>query len=247
MGYNSKIDVKNISLDFFSKKFDKHLKNFSKLKINDKVLIAVSGGMDSMALFALCNSLDRFNIAIAHINHCLRNDSEKDLDFVKSIAETSGIPFYFRNLNPAQISDGESIESWARKNRYKKLNHIASEVGAKWIMTAHHGNDQAETVLLNLSRHSGISGLRGIGKQNHNLLRPLLPFSKKQIKNFVLRMNIPYISDPTNDNLNIPRNFLRKKILKPWIDFDPHLKESFHYSLFAKKIIQNLNKYLSKN
>ena len=229
------INFKNILLDPFLKEFNSHLRTFAQLKSDDKVLIAVSGGMDSMALFTLCKSLDRFRIILGHIDHCLRKNSDEHLKFVQSNAKYCQIPFHSRKLNPSQIKRGESVESWARKNRYEQLNGIAKKTGANWIMTAHHSNDQAETVLLNLSRHSGVSGLRGIGKKNNHLLRPLLHFSKKDIEKFVLRNKIPFVLDVTNDDIDIPRNFLRKKILKSWEEFDPHLisaiqKSADHFS-----------------
>ena len=172
------INFKNILLDPFLKEFNSHLRTFAQLKSDDKVLIAVSGGMDSMALFTLCKSLDRFRIILGHIDHCLRKNSDEHMKFVQSNAKYCQIPFHSRKLNPSQIKRGESVESWARKHRYEQLNEIAKKTAANWIMTAHHSNDQAETVLLNLSRHSGVSGLRGIGKKNNHLLRPLLHFSK---------------------------------------------------------------------
>jgi len=218
-----KIDFQNIILDPFAKKFSNHLLSFSNLKRNQKILIAVSGGMDSMALFGLCKSLEHFNILLAHINHCLRECSEKDMKFVKSIAKQYNIPFFSNNLDPLHIKNGESVESWARNNRYKELHKIATKSGADWIMTAHHGNDQLETVLMNLSRPSGISGLRGIGANNNKLLRPLLPFSKKEIEKFVFRNHIPFVFDSTNNDIAIPRNFLRHKIIKSWENFDSNL------------------------
>jgi len=225
-----KINFENILLDPFAKKFNSHLQTIAGLKKADKLLIAVSGGMDSMALFVLCKSLNRFGILLAHIDHRLRKNSDRDMKFVQSIAKHCHVPFHSRKLNPAQIEHGDSVESWARKNRYELLNEIAENTGANWIMTAHHGNDQAETVLLNLSRHAGVSGLRGIGKKNNHLLRPLLPFSKKEIEKFVSRNRIPFVSDPTNDDIAIPRNFLRKKILKSWEEFDPHLINAIQQS-----------------
>ena len=87
---------------------------------------------------------------------------------------------------------------------------------ANWIMTAHHGNDQVETVLMNLSRQSGISGLCGIGKQTKNVMRPLLGFTKKELTEFVMRNEIPFREDSTISELSNPRNFIRHTVVNPW-------------------------------
>ena len=147
---------------------------FYNLEKGDKIVISVSGGGDSMALLFLMESLNEFELIVVHVNHHLRKDSDQDELLVRQICDSFEIIFYSTSLNPNEIEKGESIEQWARTKRYEYLNQIMKQTNSNWIMTAHHGNDQVETVLMNLSRQSGIAGLCGIGKQNGYVLRPFL-------------------------------------------------------------------------
>ena len=208
--------LQKISEDPFCKSFYSNLHNLLESNTKQRLLIAVSGGMDSMAMFFAIKSLKCYDFVIGHVDHGIRNESVEDLKFVESIAKRFEVPFFYRTLKPKNIKRGDSIESWCRENRYHQLNKIAKNADANYILTAHHANDQAETVLLNLSRHSGVSGLCGIGMKNKNLIRPFLFFPKRKIKNFVKKYQIPYVIDPTNDDVNIPRNFIRKRVLSEW-------------------------------
>tara|TARA_S200000501_G_scaffold190210_1_gene179086 strand:- start:78835 stop:80220 length:1386 start_codon:yes stop_codon:yes gene_type:complete len=216
MHQSNNLILQKIAKDPFCESFCSNLHNLLESDTKQKLLIAVSGGMDSMAMFFAIKSLKCFDFVIGHVDHALRNESVDDLKFVESIARKFEVPFFYRTLKPKNIKYGVSIESWCRKNRYYQLDKIAKYAGAYYTLTAHHANDQAETVLLNLSRHSGVSGLCGIGMKNKNLIRPLLFFSKREIKAFVKKHQIPYVIDRTNDDVNIPRNFIRKKILNEW-------------------------------
>lgn len=185
-------------------------------KTNDHLLISVSGGMDSMALLSLCVSMEQFSISVAHINHHLRENSDEDELLVVQVCEQNQIPCYVKNLNPASKKKGDSIEAWGRQQRYNYLSSLRSTISADWILTAHHSNDQAETILLNLSRKSGVSGLRGIAKKSSPIVRPFLNVTKTEIKSFVESQNIQYREDESNSDISIPRNFLRHTILPNW-------------------------------
>jgi len=150
---------KLIQLDSIFHKFTNELATFSDLKKENRIIIGVSGGMDSMALFSLLHSREKFDLVIAHVNHHLRGDSNKDESLVRHVSRSLGIPFFSTSLNPKKIQKGESVEQWGRNHRYRFFNQVMEETKANWVMTAHHGNDQVETVLMNLSRQSGISGL----------------------------------------------------------------------------------------
>lgn len=207
---------KLIQLDSIFHKFTDELATFSDLKKENRIIIAVSGGMDSMALFSLLHSREKFDLVIAHVNHHLREDSNKDESLVQRACRSLDIPFFSTSLNPEKIKKGESVEQWGRTNRYRFFNEVMEKIKANWIMTAHHGNDQVETVLMNLSRQSGISGLCGIGKQTKNVMRPLLGFTKKELTDFVMRNKIPFREDSTNSELSNPRNFIRHTVVNPW-------------------------------
>jgi len=207
---------KLIQRDSIFNKFTDELATFSDLKKENRIIIAVSGGMDSMALFSLLHSREKFDLVIAHVNHHLRGDSNKDESLVQRACRSLDIPFFSTSLNPGKIKKGESVEQWGRNHRYRFFNEVMEKTKANWVMTAHHGNDQVETVLMNLSRQTGISGLCGIGEQTKNVLRPLLGFTKKELTDFVMRNEIPFREDSTNSELSNPRNFIRHKVVNPW-------------------------------
>jgi len=196
----------------------------------DKVLVSVSGGMDSMALLSLLSAMDTINIHVAHINHQLRDESTNDANFVQEVCDSLNVPIYTTILDPSSISTSESVEAWGRHHRYQFLKETANKKNIDWILTAHHANDQAETILFNLSRKTGVAGLRGIAKESGQLLRPLLNFPKIEIKQFVQRCHILFREDKTNTNKTIPRNFLRHEILKKWEKKSPEVITSLNTS-----------------
>ena len=210
------INLEQILSDPIFDQFKDEMTSFNDIKKGDKIILSVSGGLDSMALLLLMESLNKFEFIVVHVNHHLRKDSAKDELLVRQICDSLEVIFYSISLNPNEIEKGESVEQWARTKRYEFLNQIMKQTNSNWIMTAHHGNDQVETVLMNLSRQSGIPGLCGIGKRNGHILRPFLGFTKRDLSLFVERTQIPYREDSTNSNLSIPRNFIRHAIIKPW-------------------------------
>ena len=205
-----------IQSDPIFSRIQNELNNFADLNKGDGILLAVSGGLDSMALFFIINEINLFDLKIAHVNHGLRSNSEKDEKFVANICDYFSLSFYSKQLDPSTMNKGESVEQWARIERYSFLKKTAKISHCRWTMTAHHGNDQAETILMNLSKKSGIAGLRGIAKQRNNIIRPLLGFRKKELSEFVKKAGIPFREDFTNMDISIPRNFIRHKVVKPW-------------------------------
>ena len=201
---------------YLLKKFKSNIESFPYLKENDKVLVSVSGGVDSVALLILLNELDLFQLITVHINHKLRQESDFDEQFVKDMARDLNIPFRSKSLDPKSKSRKQSLEEWGRKERYLFLKNTLKKDKGHWIMTAHHANDQAETILMNLSRKSGVAGLRGISKEKDKVLRPLLNFTKTDILNFSKEIGLPFQEDKTNHDNTVPRNFLRNKILDTW-------------------------------
>ena len=201
---------------YLLKKFKSNLKAFPDLKENDRVLVSVSGGVDSVALLVLLNELDLFQLIMVHINHKLRQESDLDEQFVRDMSIDLNIPFRSTSLDPKSKPRKQSLEEWGRKERYLFLKNTLKKDKGHWIMTAHHANDQAETILINLSRKSGVAGLRGISKEKDKVLRPLLNFTKTDILNFSKEIGLLFQEDKTNNDNTIPRNFLRNKILDTW-------------------------------
>ena len=209
------LEINNRFLDNIFSHFDKILKN----KKNDKFILSVSGGSDSVLLLYLFIKYfngDQDKIIISHINHHIRNDSDVDESFVSILGKKLNIETHIENLNPKMMPKGDSVESWARKGRYDSLNSIMKETSADWIVTAHHANDQAETILMNISQKAGLFGLGGMKEVNNKIIRPLLPFSKDYLMNIIKKYSIPYIIDSSNNNINHKRNFIRNMVIHPW-------------------------------
>ena len=226
--------------------FDKVLYN----KKNDKFLLSVSGGSDSVLLlylFIKYLKFDKERIIICHVNHHLRNDSDIDESFVSILGSKLNIETHIRHLNPNMMPKGASVESWARKGRYDLLKNIMIETGADWIITAHHANDQAETILMNISEKTGLFGLGGMKEINNNIIRPLLPFSKAYLMNIVKKYSIPYMEDSTNSNNNHKRNFIRNIVIAPWLAKDADLIEAIIKTASNFQDWQNSMLYFVKN
>lgn len=213
--------------------FKKHIdQNFLKLKEN-KFLLAHSGGVDSSVLFDLFLKLD-LQFGLVHCNFNLRgNESEDDYNFVKEIADSNKKIFFYKKFNTIKYStlNKKSIQLSARELRYSWFLEILEKENYKYIVTAHHLNDQLETFLINSSRGSGLKGIIGIPSKNNNLLRPLLIFSKDKILDYAKKNKIKWREDSSNKENKYLRNFIRNKIIKDWIKYDPELINKFSNTL----------------
>ncbi len=216
--------------DPFTNLFKTELFSYRYLEKNDKIIVSVSGGLDSTALLFLLKSINIYKIIVAHVDHAIREDSINDKIFVESLCKDLNVPFFFQTLNPSSKPKKDSPEQWAREKRYEYLRNLYIETKSDWIMTGHHCNDNAETVLINLSRQAGVNGLSGIPKKNGKIIRPLLSFEKSFLFDFVERIGLPFKNDSTNSDISIPRNFIRKKVLNPWNSKVPSLIKGIYKS-----------------
>ena len=230
--------MKNFVLNQFEQSLFESLLNGDRVRPSQQIIIAVSGGKDSMTLlYSMCRIADRLNVKInvVHVNHHLRYNSNYDQILVDKFCTQFKINFILDHLDPATKLKGESPESWARNHRYAILERIRKEIDADWVFTAHHGNDQIETILFHLSQGTGISGLRGIHDNQGHILRPMLCFSRSDIDQYAAEMNIPWVDDSSNLDESIPRNNLRHNVIKPWERSNPDLVSAFHeFSEHAK-------------
>jgi len=223
--------MKNSVFNQFEKSLYEALSNGDHIRVGQQIIIAVSGGKDSMTLlYSMCRIADGLKLKInaVHINHHLRDNSNNDQILMEKFCKQLKINFTLDHLNPATKLKGESPEAWARNHRYASLERTRKEIGADWIFTAHHGNDQIETILFHLSQGTGISGLRGIHDYQGHILRPMLCFSRSDIDQYAAEMNIPWVDDSSNLNESIPRNNLRHNVIKPWERSNPDLVSAFH-------------------
>ena len=147
------------------------------------IVLALSGGLDSVCLAQLLAELrksQKFGLSLAHVNHHLRADSDVDEAFCTALAARLQLPLSVTHLDPRSRGQA-SVEAWARDQRYAALEKVADQLGADWIATAHHADDQVETVLMRLQQGSSLLTLAGIRPVNGRVIRPLLELSRAQI------------------------------------------------------------------
>ncbi len=187
------------------------------------LLVAYSGGLDSTVLAASMAELSRrhaFRVTLAHVNHHLRAEADREEAFCRDFAAGMGLPFCAVPLDPTGRA-GESIEAWARRERYAALERMAAEVDARWILTGHHADDQAETVLMRLNQQAPLLSLAGIRPSRGPLLRPLLPFTRRQLRQWAVAQGLQWVDDPSNNDTSFLRNRLRHGMLKRIVAGDP--------------------------
>ncbi|NLW51999.1 MAG: tRNA lysidine(34) synthetase TilS [Tissierellia bacterium] len=198
----------------------------------DKVLVACSGGADSMTLLSLFLRFfenDTKRVEVAHINHCLRgDDSLRDQEFVEKSCIEYGIKCHVKVCDIESLSknEGLGIEEMGRKIRYGFFHEITN--GKKYkIALAHNLDDQAETVLMRIIRGTGTEGLMGIRKSDGNIIRPLLNFSRREIEKYVLDNKIEFVQDNTNFENKYTRNKIRNQLI-PYLEdtFNPNIKSA---------------------
>lgn len=182
------------------------------------VLVALSGGRDSAALLHVLLELsgkEGFAVAAAHYNHHLRETAARDENFVKQLCAAKGIPLALGGGEVRAFAEeaGTSLEDAARTLRYRFLEETAEELGADFIATAHHAGDNAETILMNLLRGSGLRGLCGIPPVRGKIIRPLLDVSREEINRYIETNALPYVEDETNADTVYTRNRLRHELL----------------------------------
>lgn len=198
-----------------------------------KVLLAVSGGIDSMVMLYLFEK-SGFDYGIVHCNFQLRgNESDRDEEFVKTQVLIHGVPSYFTRFDTEEYAqlNGISIEMAARDLRYGYFEKIRVEHHYDFIATAHHSDDLIETFFLNLSRKTGIKGLAGIKDKSGKILRPLLFASREEIEKFASENYIEFREDSTNNEVFYQRNFLRHRILPLFSKLNPAFKKNFLASI----------------
>jgi tRNA(Ile)-lysidine synthase len=190
-------------------RFAAHLERSGLLDGCGRVLVALSGGLDSVCLLHLLRfPRAPFDVEAAHFDHAMRDGSAADAAWVRGLCRAWEVP-----LHEARAERAPRSESEARDMRYEFLEAVAARSGAEAILTAHHADDQAETVLFRLARGTGLAGLAGIPARRGNIARPLLPFERSEVRAFAQRAGIRWRDDPTNVDLRYARNRLRHVVL----------------------------------
>ncbi|GIZ10506.1 tRNA lysidine(34) synthetase TilS [Flavobacterium sp. UMI-01] len=197
---------------------------------NKKLLLATSGGLDSMVMLSVFKHFG-YEIAIAHCNFQLRGlESFEDQNFIQEYAEKNNIAFFVTQFDTTAFAKDYklSIQVAARELRYNWFYELLETKGYDYILTAHHADDNLETFLINLSRGTGLDGLTGIPEQNENIIRPLLPLSRDEILAFANENTIHWREDSSNASDKYLRNKIRHELVPLLKDLNPHFMEAFH-------------------
>ncbi len=210
-------------------RFHHHIKNQFPFLRGKKLLIAISGGLDSVVLTQLFHSLD-FNISLAHCNFNLRDlESDKDEAFVKKIGKKLNLETFTISFDTNEYAsiNKTSTQVAARELRYDWFQELVDKHQFDYVLTAHHADDNLETFLINLSRGSGLDGFTGIPAINNTIVRPLLIFSREEIEQFAKKNAIAWREDQSNASTKYVRNKIRHQIIPILKEINPTLLSSF--------------------
>lgn len=205
-------------------KFEAFVREQKLFDKNDRVLVALSGGVDSVVLATLMLR-SGYTFSVAHCNFHLRGEeSNRDERFVRSWAEKNKIKLFVSEFDTYEYMQqkGISLEMAARELRYSMFNNLMTAQGFSLLATAHHADDSAETFFINLLRGTGIAGLHGILPKHDNIVRPLLFATRKDIFDFAKANNIPFVEDSTNEDIQFLRNKIRHRLFPLLKDLCPN-------------------------
>ena len=228
---------KNDIIQNMKEKVLETIKKYNLIENGDKIVIGVSGGPDSITLLNVLLEIKQekiidFYMVVCHVNHMIREEAADDEEYVSNFCKKYNIEFYSKRIKVENISKQERIgtEEAGRKARYKFFNEILEKTSSNKIATAHTANDNAETVLMNIIRGSGTSGLKGIEAKRDNLIRPLIECKRDDIEKYCKEKKL----NPRIDKTNFENIYTRNKIRNLLI---PYIKENFN-----PNIIETINR-----
>lgn len=213
-------------------RFINHVRKNKILDVQLPYLVAVSGGVDSVVLAHMLNKAG-FKVSIIHCNFQLRGaESDADELFVINLGRKLGVPVHTKTFNTQAYIDKYriSLQMGARELRYGWFESLNASMGTDGVLVAHHADDQIETVMLNLLRGTGIEGIYGMSSKRDFIRRPLLPFSRVEIKSYLEENKLEWREDSSNEKTVYKRNFIRHKVLPLLLEFDPKGLELMQYS-----------------
>lgn len=228
------------------KQFEINITKNTLFSKTDKLLVAFSGGVDSVVLANLLHK-SGYNIELAHCNFQLRGQEAKDdTVFCESFAKSINAPFHVIYFDTKTYASEHklSIQMAARELRYNWFKTLKAEHHFDYILTAHHANDNVETLFVNLIRGTGIKGLQGIPEKQNNMVRPLLFATKDDIRAYAEKENLSYREDSSNQEVKYKRNFIRHQIVPELKKLNPAIEETIHTSIqFFKQSSEIITEY----
>ena len=214
-------------------RFQAYINRYHLIAEGDRLILALSGGIDSMVLADLLLK-SKMSFVVAHCNFHLRGEeSDGDEQFVRDYAGRNGIRCYVKHFDTEQYAaeQGVSIEMAARDLRYAWFEELRQQLGYDKIAVAHHADDQAETFFINLLRGAGLRGLKGMQPQNGVIIRPLLWASREQIREYAIENQILWREDHTNAESDYLRNKIRNQLLPVFDELHPEARQGLYKSL----------------
>ena len=214
------------------------IKKYNLIENGDRVIIGVSGGPDSISLLHILNKfcknkILKFEIIVCHVNHQIREEANEDEEYVRKYCEDNKIKFYSKRIDVIKYANNNKmgLEEAGRKLRYEFFDEIAQKENANKIAIAHNKNDKAETIIMNILRGSGISGLRGIESiRDGKYIRPIIECERKEIEQYAEENNLNPRIDKTNFENDCTRNKIRNIVL-------PYIKKEFN-----SNIVETINR-----
>ena len=211
------------------------IKKYNLIEENDSVIIGVSGGPDSICLLHILNELKQelnFKIYVAHINHMIRKEADEETEYVKEFCKNIGVECFVKKINVVKIAKESKMgtEEAGRKIRYNFFEEVLKNTNSNKIATAHNNNDKVETIIMNILRGSGISGLKGLDPIRENkFIKPLIEVSREEIENYCEENKLNPRIDKSNSENIYTRNKVRNTVI-PYIkkEFNPNILKTIN-------------------
>ena len=209
------------------------IRKYKLIENNDKIVLGVSGGPDSIAMLNILNDIKNdeninpnFSIVVAHINHLIREEAKQDEEYVKRFCEERNIEFYSKSIDVQKIANTNKIgtEEAGRNVRYEFFDEVLIKTNSNKIAIAHNKNDKIETIIMHILRGSGINGLKGIEPKREKYIRPLIECERNQIEEYCQKENL----NPRIDKTNFENIYTRNKIRNVVI---PYIKKEFNENI----------------
>lgn len=200
---------------------------------SDILVLAVSGGVDSMVLLDLVRKFHPSeNIVVVHFDHSLRwAESDGDREFIADFCKRENLAFETKKVDIATLATEHkgSLEAVARKERYDFLEAVRRQYNAKFIITAHHADDQIETMVLNMIKGGKSQGISGMSTVSWHIFRPMLEQTKEEILHYAAHCHVPYREDSSNMDVRFERNKIRLEVLPVFREINPSIHRTFHH------------------